>query len=310
MGLFRIYRVLEVTLVSLGFSTLGFSSFAEEVRRDLSSFKSSAELVESLSEEAWRELNSQNTLVMTLPGGEVIIELVDGFAPKHVQNIKTLVAEKYFNGTAVIRSQDNYVAQWGDTSDVDEGEANISPKSLGSAKKNIEVEFFEPMGSIPFNMINSRDSYADKVGFTRGMPTASDGEKAWLSHCYGMVGVSRGQEIDSGNGSGLYAITGHAPRHLDLNVTLVGKVWVGMHHLSSLPRGKGPLGFYTDESKYVPITSVDFLSEKRSIKVMRTDTAEFKRFVELRTYRNESWFIEPTGKIEMCNIWVPVKEVG
>ena len=308
--MFSLYRFLAVVFIIIGLSSVNFPSFAEQEGLDLSSFKSSAELIESLPEEAWRELGPQNTLVMTLPGGEVVIELVDDFAPKHVQNIKTLVAEKYFNGTAVIRSQDNYVAQWGDTSDVDGSGATASPKSLGNAKKNIEVEFFEPTGSIPFNVINSRDSYAEKVGFTLGMPTASDGKKAWLSHCYGMVGVSRGQEIDSGNGSGLYAITGHAPRHLDLNVTLVGKVWIGMHHLSSLPRGKGPLGFYTDESKYVPISSVDFLSKKRSIKVMRTDTPEFKRFVELRTYRNEPWFIEPTGKIELCNIWVPVKEVG
>ena len=308
--MFSLYRFLAVVFIIIGLSSVNFPSFAEQEGLDLSSFKSSAELIESLPEEAWRELGPQNTLVMTLPGGEVVIELVDDFAPKHVQNIKTLVAEKYFNGTAVIRSQDNYVAQWGDTSDVDGSGATASPKSLGNAKKNIEVEFFEPTGSIPFNVINSRDSYAEKVGFTLGMPTASDGKKAWLSHCYGMVGVSRGQEIDSGNGSGLYAITGHAPRHLDLNVTLVGKVWIGMHHLSSLPRGKGPLGFYTDGSKYVPISSVDFLSKKRSIKVMRTDTPEFKRFVELRTYRNEPWFIEPTGKIELCNIWVPVKEVG
>ena len=308
--MFRLYRFLAVVFMIMGFSSVNFPSFAEQEGLDLSSFKSSAELIESLPEEAWRELRPQNTIVMTLSGGEVVIELVDDFAPKHVQNIKTLVAEKYFNGTAVIRSQDNYVAQWGDTFDVDGNDANASPKSLGNAKKNIDVEFFEATGSIPFNVINSRDAYADQVGFTLGMPTASDGEKAWLSHCYGMVGVSRGQEIDSGNGSGLYAITGHAPRHLDLNVTLVGKVWIGMHHLSSLPRGKGPLGFYTDESKYVPIASVDFLSEKRSIKVMRTDTPEFKRFVELRTYRNEPWFIEPTGKIELCNIWVPVKEVG
>jgi len=308
MGLFRSYSFLGVIFIAAGFSSLSFSSVAEEVVRDLSFFKSSAELIENLPEKAWRKLHPQNTLVMNLPEGEVIIELVDGFAPKHVQNIKALVAEKYFDGTAVIRSQDNYVAQWGDTSDVDGSDTNATLKSLGTAEKKIEVEFFELVESIPFNVINSRDAYADKVGFTRGMPTASDGKKAWLSHCYGMVGVSRGQEVDSGNGSGLYAVTGHAPRHLDLNVTIVGKVWKGMHYLSSLPRGNGPLGFYTDKSKYVPITSVDFLNKKRSIKVMRTDTDEFKRFVELRTYRNESWFIEPTGKIELCNIWVPVKE--
>ena len=154
--MFRLYRFLAVVFMIMGFSSVNFPSFAEQEGLDLSSFKSSAELIESLPEEAWRELRPQNTIVMTFSGGEVVIELVDDFAPKHVQNIKTLVAEKYFNGTAVIRSQDNYVAQWGDTSDVDGNDANASPKSLGNAKKNIDVEFFEATESIPFNVINSR----------------------------------------------------------------------------------------------------------------------------------------------------------
>ncbi len=282
---------------------------AQEVRPlKLEEFQSSSDLVAALPDSAWRELSAENTLVMTLPSGEVVIELVQDFAPKHVANIKTLVAEKYFDNTAVIRSQDNYVAQWGDTTDVSDDNPGVKPKPLGSAVINLDVEFFEPVPHIPFAQIQSRDAYAEQVGFTRGMPTASNGKQAWLSHCYGMVGVSRGNEANSGNGSGLYAVTGHAPRHLDLNVTLVGKVWLGMEHLASLPRGKGSLGFYTAPEQYVAIEAVRFLSPERSIEVMKTDTPEFNRFVALRTTRNEAWFLEPTGKIELCNVWVPVRE--
>jgi len=295
-------------LVIILFMSVSVGATANADQLKLDSFKSSAELVDALPESAWRQLSSENTIVMTLPSGDVVIELASNFAPKHVANIKTLVSEKYFNGTSVIRSQDNYVAQWGDTTDVDADNPDAKPKSLGSAVEKLEVEFFEPFTAIPFTTIESQDAYADRVGFSQGLPAASDGKKAWLSHCYGMVGVSRGMESDSGNGSGLYAITGHAPRHLDLNVTLVGKVWLGMEHLSSLPRGKGALGFYLEPSKYVPISSVNFLPKDKIINVMKTDTAEFKRFVELRTTRNEEWFIEPTGNIELCNVWVPVRE--
>ena len=295
-------------LVIILFMSVSVGATANADQLKLDSFKSSAELVDALPESAWRQLSSENTIVMTLPSGDVVIELASNFAPKHVANIKTLVSEKYFNGTSVIRSQDNYVAQWGDTTDVDVDNPDAKPKSLGSAVEKLEVEFFEPFTAIPFTTIESQDAYADRVGFSQGLPAASDGKKAWLSHCYGMVGVSRGMESDSGNGSGLYAITGHAPRHLDLNVTLVGKVWLGMEHLSSLPRGKGALGFYLEPSKYVPISSVNFLPKDKIINVMKTDTAEFKRFVELRTTRNEEWFIEPTGNIELCNVWVPVRE--
>jgi len=63
---------------------------------------------------AWRGLNVDNTLLMQLESGNVVIELAPQFAPKHVGNIKTLVGEGYFDGSAIIRSQDNYVVQWGD----------------------------------------------------------------------------------------------------------------------------------------------------------------------------------------------------
>jgi len=42
----------------------------------------------------------------------VVIELAPEFAPNHVANIKTLAHEKYWDGLAIIRVDDNYVVQW------------------------------------------------------------------------------------------------------------------------------------------------------------------------------------------------------
>jgi len=155
--------------------------------------------------------------------------------------------------------------------------------------------------------IESRDSYAESVGFVNGFPVASDGKRMWLAHCYGMLGVSRDLQDDSGNGSGLYIVTGHSPRHLDQNVTLVGRVLEGMHLLSSLPRGTGDLGFYQSAAEYVPILSIKSGSavENLKIEVMDTSSSEFTEHVKKRTTRKEEWFLEPTGKIELCNVGVP-----
>lgn len=57
----------------------------------------------------WRPLDPQSTLYMDLPMGRVVIELAPGFAPKHVANLRTLARGKYFDGLAIMRSQDNYV---------------------------------------------------------------------------------------------------------------------------------------------------------------------------------------------------------
>jgi hypothetical protein len=62
----------------------------------------------------WRPLDPENTLYLELTSGRVVIELAPAFAPRHVANVKALVREGYFNGLAIVRSQDNYVVQWGD----------------------------------------------------------------------------------------------------------------------------------------------------------------------------------------------------
>ena len=43
-----------------------------------------------------------------------------------------------------------------------------------------------------------------------------------------MVGVGRNLSPDTGTGAELYAVIGHAPRHLDRNIALVGRVISGI----------------------------------------------------------------------------------
>jgi peptidylprolyl isomerase len=253
---------------------------------------------------AWRTPEADSVIVMQLESGKVVIELAPQFAPNHVANIKQLIGDGYFDDTVILRSQDNYVVQWGDP---EEGAATA--KSIGKAKKNIKVEFFRNNNDLDLQLIESRDAYAESVGFVDGFPVASDGQRAWLAHCYGMVGVSRGIGDDSGNGSGLYVVTGHAPRHLDRNVTLVGRVIDGMSLLSSLPRGTGDLGFFETAEEYIPIKSLKLASsygdKAISPQIMNTSSSAFETHVAKRTTRSEEWFLQSTGKIELCNVGVP-----
>lgn len=263
--------------------------------------------MEALVESDWRRPDPANLLYMRLASGTVIMELAPAFAPEGIANIKTLTEEKYFDGLAIIRSQDNYVVQWADPAEDTE-----ASKPLGSARETVAAEFERSLNGIEIFTIDSRDSYADTVGFSAGFPAGSDGTQVWLAHCYGMVGVARGNETDSGNGTSLYVITGHAPRHLDRNVTLVGRVISGIEHLTVLPRGAGTMGFYDSMDESTPIKSIrlgnDIAPEEQAkIEIMRTDTAAFANYVESRRYRHEEWFVEPTGRIEICNINPPVR---
>src|SRR6185437_12332300 len=127
------------------------------------------------------------------------------------------------------------------------------------------------------------DVYAPKVGFSEGFPAARDpaSGQEWLTHCYGMVGVGRDNGPETGNGSELYVVIGQAPRRLDRNLAIAGRVLEGMPLLSGLPRGEGPMGFYDKPAKRTPIESVRLASElpaaqRPKIQVLRTDSATMR----------------------------------
>jgi peptidylprolyl isomerase len=264
-------------------------------------------VLDASTAEDWRPLNQDRALYLTLDSGTVIIELAPEFAPEHVANIRTLVQEKYFDGLSIIRSQDNYVAQWGDP----DGETDAA-RDHGSASLQLAAEFYRDRSGLEFTAIQSSDSYAEEVGFVNGFPVGRDEERAWLTHCYGMLGVGRGNEENSGSGAELYVVTGHAPRHLDRNVTLVGRVIRGMEHLSSLPRGTGPLGFYEDPSQYVSLKSIRLgtnltADQQMELELLRTDNDTFSKLVDARRFRREEWFADPAGRIGLCNVPLPVR---
>jgi peptidylprolyl isomerase len=256
----------------------------------------------------WRALDPDRTLYLELPSGRVVIELAPEFAPKHVANLRTLVREKFFDGLAIVRVHDNYVVQWGDPD---------GQRSLGSAARKLEPEYERASAGLPFRRLLDGDVYAPEVGWSGGFPVARDpaAGRAWLAHCYGMVGVGRDLAPDSGNAAELYVVIGHAPRHLDRNITTIGRVVQGIEKLTALPRGTGALGFYEDPSQRVPIRSLRFASElpvdqRTHLEVLRTDTATFDALVETRRNRRDAFFLRPAGRVDLCNVPIAVRVAG
>ena len=87
-----------------------------------------AEIIAQSKPADWRPLDPENTLYLELASGRVVMELAPEFAPKHVANVKALAREGYFDGLAFLRSQDNYVVQWGDAP---ENEKDARPMKSG-----------------------------------------------------------------------------------------------------------------------------------------------------------------------------------
>ena len=276
-------------------------------------FGQTTDILKNAKASEWRRLSEENLLYLDLNKGLVLIELAFEFAPEHVKNIKKLAMEKYWDDLAIVRVQDNYVVQWGDPN----AEKPELKKEIKTAKETLKAEFDRAYSEkLSFTALPDTDTYAKEVGFVNGFPVARDKDlqKIWLTHCYAMVGAGRNNPADSGGGPELYVVIGHAPRHLDRNVTLVGRVVHGMEVLSSLPRGTGPLGFYEKPEQRVGIKSIRLASqipkkERLQLEALKTDSESFKKLIEARRHRKEEWFHHSSSRLEICNMMLPVRKV-
>lgn len=274
--------------------------------------KSSADVLASSPDSDWRDLDPERTAYLELAQGRVVIELAPGFAPRHQAQLRQLLSQHYFDQLPILRVQDNYVVQWGDPNAADPARA----KSRGEAGGSLAAEFdIASASAVHFTPLGDRDVYAEQVGFIDGFHAARDAAsgRTWLTHCYGALGAGRDNAADSGSAAELYVVIGHAPRHLDRNVTLLGRVVQGMELLSSLPRGGEAMGFLSDPTRGTPIQRFRLAtevaeSERSALQVMRTDSPSFRAWIASRRSRNEDWFVDPVGKIELCNVSVPVRE--
>nr|WP_298899168.1 peptidylprolyl isomerase [uncultured Altererythrobacter sp.] len=287
------------------------------------------QVVEEAAAEEWVSIPAEELLVMRLTPDadgnprEVIIQLMPApFSQGWVHNIKLLARDGWYDGISVNRVQDNYVVQWGDPN-YDNPEADGEAKPLPDGLKVMsEEEYVSRTENLPDAVIDqdAGDPYAARIWHRGGWPLAGNGEGRWPVHCYGMVGVGRNYSPDTGSGAELYTVIGHAPRHLDRNIALVGRIIEGMEHLSSLPRGKGELGFYAEDEfeKRTPILSIDVAADllesdeepaglTYAYEYLNTESETFAKYADARANRRDPFFIHPAGGADICNIPVPVR---
>lgn len=256
---------------------------------------------------AWRTIPADDLMVVDLAGGRrFVVQLAPEFAPIHVANIKALARAQYWRNSSIYRVQDDYVAQWGQNATKERWPAGVNPKPA--------PEYTRPLRGLRITSLGFPDPYAPGAGFARGWPIAFSTKAQWadLAHCYGSVGVGRDLSPDTGTGGELYAVIGHAPRQLDRNIAVVGRIVDGIENLSSLPRGTEALGFYKDKKQYVPIVDVRLASDMRpaerpSYEVMDTEGQTFAHYLHVRANRRDDFYVRPAGGVDLCNVQVPVR---
>lgn len=303
-----------------------------------------SEIVAAAPKADWVGIAPSDLLVMDLApdyrgkAHRVVIQLMPPpFSQGWVGNIRKLAAAHWWDGLSVNRVQDNYVVQWGDADGEDKAMARKLPDGLAVVPESAySARIMDFQGILTNDKFGSRmealieqnagkmfnfrtqskpkafrgDGYAAAVLHWSGWQFGLEDGRIWPVHCYGMVGVGRNLSPDTGSGAELYTVIGHAPRHLDRNIALVGRVIEGIENLSSLPRGTGALGFYEKVEERTGIVSVRLGNEVAGLSAyeyLSTESQTFARYADARANRRDAFFIRPAGSADICNIPVPVR---
>ncbi len=317
------------------FASAALSAALPLSAQEAKTYPAPSEIVAAAKVDEWVAIESSDLLVMDLaPDSKgkprrVVIQFIPApFSQGWVSNIRKLAGAHWWDGTSINRVQDNYVVQWGDAT-----EKKALPESLAVVSE-MAYEADEPTNFTAAGLpllyqakvsspsptrwrghIVLRDNPTWIYGsYYKGFPYAGKMDphfsKIWPIHCYGMIGVGRNLSPDTGSGAELYTVIGHAPRHLDRNIALVGRVIEGIEHLSSLPRGTGALGFYEKEEERVPILSVRLGNEATDVpafEYLSTDSDSFAAYANARANRRDPFFNVPAGGADICNIPVPIR---
>ena len=259
---------------------------------------------DNTTESPWRKLQLDNTVLLTLPHGNVVIELAPQFSPKHVAQFSQLTKQGFYDKTSFYRVIDGFVAQAGpkDGSEKDKSVPLLAMESEWLVDKNWS-----------FTRVQTKDLFADETGFKDSFAVATDvnENKAWLTHCPGTLAMARNNEADSASGH-FYFVIGQAPRYLDRIMTIFGRVVYGMQHIQAIKRTEVVEGEYAvDHRNFTSIVSMKLMndvpeSERILIEVENTESAAFAERLDKRRARVGDFFYKkPPPVLDVCQ--VPVR---
>ncbi|MDT8343511.1 MAG: peptidylprolyl isomerase [Thermohalobaculum sp.] len=159
----------------------------------------------------------ENTLIIELKSGQVVIEMLPDVAPGHVERIKTLARAGEYDNVAFHRVIEGFMAQTGDVQfgDMENGFAAGRAGTGGSKLPDLKAEF----SAVPFDR--------------------------------GVAGMARSQSPNSANSQ--FFIMFEDGHFLNNQYTVWGRVIDGMQHVDNIKRGAPGSGAVTDPDRMVKV---------------------------------------------------------
>lgn len=221
----------------------------------------------------WRTVAPENLLVIDTAKGRILVELSSLAAPNHVERVRTLANQGFYDGLKFHRVIPNFMAQTGDPQGTGEG---------GSDLPDLKAEFTFRRGR-DARFMPVPNAGAGLVGLVGTLPVQTQPDAQMMitadfkvdAHglfCPGVFGMARSSSPDSAN-SQFYLMTG---RNDGLNgiYTAFGRIVSGLDVVRALKPGA--------ESQDGAVTDPDVMTRVRMASAMPAGEAPTVRVQDLR----------------------------
>ena len=260
----------------------------------------------SAPDDAWRELDPENTLYIDLDYGRVVLELYPEIAPLHVAQIKTLTRQGFYDYISFHRVIQGFMNQTGDPKGDGTGDSELP---------DINGEFtFRRPASMPVTLVGARDQGGKEigVGFYKALPVATqpssqamltkDGKVAAFGlHCKGVTSMARTSDPNSANSQ--FFLMRDIAQHLDAQYSIWGNTVLGHEHLTKIKigsKGENP-DFVPDVMKKVQIAADVPAAERVKFQVLKTDSPAFKNYLKTQKKSDGTY-------PDICDIRIPTRQ--
>ncbi|EGF90724.1 cyclophilin type peptidyl-prolyl cis-trans isomerase/CLD family protein [Asticcacaulis biprosthecium C19] len=251
-------------------------------------------------EPGYRNLDAENTLVIDTTKGRVIVEMLPQLAPGHVERMKTLTRQKFYDGLIFHRVMEDFMAQTGDPQGTGQG---------GSEMPDLTAEFTTRRDA-SFPLVVAAKPVGSQVGFVGAMPvksqvnelmamTADAKVNAWGLFCQGSLGMARDSQPNSAN-SQFFLMRG-ASSFLETRYTAFGTVISGLDVVRKLKIGEPPVN--PDKMLTVRLLADIPEAERPQIIVMDTNSPQFKTVLD-------GVLKEKGDGFSVCDVTVPIKDLA
>ena len=268
----------------------------------ISAFASAKELASSTD---YSPIPQSELVYMATDAGQLVIRVTDIQSPVAAEQFIDLVNEGFYNGLDVYRVVDGFVIQAG------EQEYNPETSKKSEHRTILKAEFTRPIqrdAKHPFEPVQAPALLAPETGFIDGFAAGRDvtTNEEWLLHCPGIVAMARDNDPDTGS-TEFYAVIGHAPRHLDRNMSVFGRVIDGMNIAQSMHRGpastNGVIDAKAPRTKILSMTVGTQLPATQQIQYQIENTKGNKFNDRLKNARHNPgpFLVYPgTGNVDVC----------